>query len=202
VSSHPQQNTTITTVILAGGEGRRMGGIDKGLVLFHGKPLVEHVIEHLAPQTGKLLISANRSEQQYGNYGYPVIADTLPEFPGPLAGILAALELIDDELLLSVPCDTPQLPDDLVQRLVKALADSGADIAIPFDGKRLHAAIMLMRRSVAPDLRTYLLSGERKVQLWLKRHLTVQVDYSDQPRAFANLNTLEELKHLEQHGGH
>lgn len=202
MSSHPQQNTTITTVILAGGEGRRMGGIDKGLVLFRGKPLVEHVIERLAPQTGKLLISANRSEQQYDNYGYPVIADTLPDFPGPLAGILTALERIDDELLLSVPCDTPQLPDDLVQRLVKALADSGADIAIPFDGERLHAAIMLMRRSVAPDLRTYLLSGERKVQLWLKRHHTVQVDFSDQPRAFANLNTLDELKHLEQHGGH
>lgn len=200
--SHPLHTSTIATVILAGGEGRRMGGVDKGLVLFRGKPLVAHVIERLAPQTGKLLISANRSVQQYGNYGYPVIADTLPDYPGPLAGILAALEFIDDELLLAVPCDTPQLPHDLAQRLAKALDDNHADIAIPFDGERLHAAILLMRRTVAADLRAYLLSGERKVQLWLKRHHTVQVDFSDQPGAFANLNTLEELKHLEQHGGH
>lgn len=200
--SHQPNSPTITAVILAGGAGRRMGGVDKGLVMFRGKPLVEHVIARIAPQTGKLLLSANRSEQHYEKYGYPLIADTLPDFPGPLAGILAALEVIDTELLLAVPCDTPFLPNDLVQRLEKALADNNADIAIPFDGERVHAAIMLMRRSLAGDLREYLLSGDRKVQLWLKRHKTVQADFSDQAAAFANLNTLDELAHLEQHGGH
>lgn len=179
-----------------------MGGVDKGLVLFQGKPLIEHVIARLAPQTGKLLISANRSEQHYGKYGYPVLADTLPDFPGPLAGILAALEVVDTELLLAVPCDTPSLPGDLVQRLGNALAENSADIAIPFDGERVHAAIMLMRRSLAGDLRHYLLAGERKVQLWLKRHKTAQADFSDNPGAFANLNTLAELIRLEQCSGH
>lgn len=179
-----------------------MGGIDKGLVQFRGKPLVEHVIARIAPQADKLLISANRSEQRYKSYGYPVIADTLPDFPGPLAGILAALEVIDTELLLVVPCDTPLLPDNLVRRLENALRENNADIAIPFDGVRIHAAIMLMRRPVVSDLRSYLVSGERKVQLWLKRHRTVQADFSDNPGAFANLNTLNELTHLEQQGGH
>ncbi len=198
---HPQQ-ADITAVILAGGEGRRMGGIDKGLVLFQGKPLVEHVIARIAPQTEKLLISANRSEHHYEKYGYPVIADTLPGYPGPLAGILAALEVSDAELLLAVPCDTPLLPHDLVERLKKVLVEHHAEIAIPFDGQRLHAAIMLMHRSVASSLRDYLLAGERKVQLWLKRHRTVQADFSEQAAAFANLNTLDELAHLELHGGH
>lgn len=179
-----------------------MGGIDKGLIPFRGQPLVEHVIARIAPQTGKLLISANRSEANYGKYGYPVIADTLPDYPGPLAGILAALQVIDTDLLLAVPCDTPLLPGDLVQRLAKALADNNADMAVPFDGTRVHAAVMLIHRSLASDLRDYLLSGERKVQLWLKRHRTVQVDFSGQANAFVNLNTPDELTSLEQHCGH
>jgi molybdopterin-guanine dinucleotide biosynthesis protein A len=202
VHSLQPNSSTISAVILAGGAGRRMGGVDKGLVIFRGKPLVEHVIARIAHQAGKLLISANRSEHHYEKYGYPLVADTLPDFPGPLAGILAALEVIDTDLLLAVPCDTPVLPGDLVQRLRQALTDNNADIAIPFDGVRAQAAIMLLRRSLASDLHDYLLSGERKVQLWLKRHKTAHADFSDQPGAFANLNTLDELTHLEQHGGH
>lgn len=195
-------SSPITAVILAGGEGRRMGGIDKGLVPFKGKPLVEHVLARIAPQCDTVLISANRSQEYYGEYGYPVLADTLPDFPGPLAGILTALETIDSGLLLAVPCDTPLLPADLVERLADALDAQQADIAIPFDGARVHAAILLMRRSVAADLRDYLLSGERKVQLWLKRQRTVQADFSDEAAAFANLNTLAELNQLEQQGDH
>ncbi len=179
-----------------------MGGSDKGLVMFRGKPLVEHVIERIAPQTGKVVISANRSRERYEEFGYPVIADSLPDFPGPLAGILAALEIIDTDLLLAVPCDTPLLPSDLVLRLTKALTENNADIAIPFDGERSQPAIMLMQRSVATDLRDYLISGERKVQWWLKHHHTAQADFSGEAAAFANLNTLEELVQLEQHGGH
>lgn len=198
----PVTPRTITAVILAGGQGSRMGGIDKGLVTFRGKPLIEHVIERIAPQTGTLLISANRSHERYAKFGYPIIADTLPDFPGPLAGILAALEITESALLLAVPCDTPLLPADLVQRLADALERSGADIAIPSDGERLHAAVMLMHRSVITDLRDYLLAGERKVQLWLQRHRTVHIDFSDNPGAFANLNTLGELRRLELHNGH
>lgn len=200
--SHASPPANITAVILAGGEGRRMGGIDKGLLPFRGKPLVEHVIERIAPQCGRLLISANRSAEQYGVYGYPVIADTLPDFPGPLAGVLAALEASDSELLLTTPCDTPLLPADLVERLAASLTAHDADIAVPFDGERIHAAIMLMRGTLAEDLRAYLAAGERKVQLWLKRHRTVQADFSDEAGAFVNLNTLVELTRLEQHREH
>ena len=192
----------VTAVILAGGQGSRMGGSDKGLVMFRGKPLVQHVIERIAPQTRKIVISANRSRERYEEFGYPVIADTLPDFPGPLAGILAALESIDSDILLAVPCDTPLLPDDLVQRLLKALTKNSADIAIPFDGERVQPAVMLMRRCVAADLRDYLISGERKVQWWLKRHHTVQADFSGEAAAFANLNTLADLALLEQHSAH
>ncbi|HEY0722067.1 MAG TPA: molybdenum cofactor guanylyltransferase MobA [Gammaproteobacteria bacterium] len=192
----------ITAVILAGGQGSRMGGIDKGLVNFRGKPLIAHVIERIAPQTDQILINANRSQERYAEFGYPLIADTLPDYPGPLAGILAALEVLESERLLAVPCDTPLLPVDLVQRLSNALDVSGAAIAIPVAGERLHASIMLMRRGVARDLRDYLLAGERKVQLWLRRQHTVHVDFSDNPGAFANLNTLDEIRELEHHGGH
>lgn len=190
--------TAITAVILAGGEGRRMGGQDKGLVPFRGRPLIAHVIERLHPQVTTLLISANRSAQRYREFGYPVVADTLPDFPGPLAGILAALEQSRSELLLAVPCDTPLLPADLVARLATALAAQRAEIAIPIAGGQLHAAFLLMRREVMDDLRDYLSDGERKVQLWLARHRTVHVDFSDAAAAFTNLNTVEELQALEQ----
>lgn len=193
---------TITAVILAGGQGSRMGGIDKGLVLFHNKPLIEHVLDTITPYVDTVLISANRSREQYEHFGYPVLADTLPDYPGPLAGILTALENSTDELLLAVPCDTPLLPNDLVGRLSSALRSSGAEIAIPSDGTRLHAAILLMEHSVTCELRSYLQAGERKVQGWLQRHHTVHVDFSDTPGAFANLNTLDELQELEQQRGH
>ncbi|HEY0635765.1 MAG TPA: molybdenum cofactor guanylyltransferase MobA [Gammaproteobacteria bacterium] len=193
---------TITAVILAGGQGSRMGGIDKGLVLFRNKPLIEHVLDTITPYVDNVLISANRSREQYERFGYPVLADSLPDYPGPLAGILTALENSTAELLLAVPCDTPLLPSDLVVRLSNALRSSGAEIAIPSDGTQLHAAILLMEHSVTGELRSYLRAGERKVQSWLQRHRTVQVDFSDAPGAFANLNTLDELQELEQQHGH
>jgi molybdopterin-guanine dinucleotide biosynthesis protein A len=189
-------------VILAGGLGRRMGGIDKGLVSFHGRPLVAHVIERIAPQVDALMISANRSLESYQSFGYSVISDALPDFPGPLAGVLTALKSCSSELLLTVPCDTPLLPTDLVPRLLAALEAQGADIAIPHDGEQLQAAIMLMRASVKEDLQAYLLAGERRVQTWLDGHRTISVDYSDQRDAFVNLNTLPELHSLEQSRGH
>lgn len=179
-----------------------MGGSDKGLLPFHQRPLIAHVIERIAPQVNEIYISANRSLPQYQSFGYPVLTDSLPDFPGPLAGVLTATEQCTCEYLLIVPCDTPLLPADLVQRLYSALIAQNADLAIPYDGKQLQAAIMLMRTSLKNDLKAYLLAGERRVQNWLERHRAVHVDFSDEQVAFVNLNTLVELQTLEQDRGH
>ncbi|MEW8500460.1 MAG: molybdenum cofactor guanylyltransferase MobA, partial [Candidatus Thiodiazotropha taylori] len=126
-----------TAVILAGGRGSRMGGNDKGLILFDGKPLIEHVVNTIAPQVGRLLINANRNMVEYQRFGYPVIRDELSGYQGPLAGIYSALEQITTSNLITVPCDGPRLPKDLVARLASAREAAAADIAVAHDGKRL-----------------------------------------------------------------
>jgi molybdopterin-guanine dinucleotide biosynthesis protein A len=202
----PIPSQQITGLLLAGGRGMRMGGVDKGLQVLHGKPLAHHVISRLAPQTGALLISANRNADRYAQLGAPfgatVIADTLPDFPGPLAGLLAGLSTARTPFVLSAPCDTPALPLDLAARLANALDATQADLATvtttdAHGELSLHPVFALLRTSLADDLAAWLDAGERKVRAWYARHKTVEVTFADE-RAFYNVNSLQELADLER----
>jgi molybdopterin-guanine dinucleotide biosynthesis protein A len=196
-TSH-KRNETITAVILAGGGGRRMGGEDKGLMQLHGRALVQHVLERIAPQCDTILININRNRNAYARFGHPLLEDTLPGGLGPLAGLLTALEQSRGDYVISVPCDTPYLPADLVARMFENLQRNGADICTVDDGERLHPVILLVRRSLAGDLRQYLEAGGRKVHDWLNRIDHCTVDFSDQPEAFMNINTPEQLNTQER----
>ena len=196
----------ITGLVLAGGRGMRMGGVDKGLQTLHGEPLAAHVLKRLAPQTGALLISANRHPEVYTALGAPfgakVLADTLPGFPGPLAGLLAGLRAAGTAYVLSAPCDTPGLPADLAAHLTQALSSHQADIATVTTTNAeghvsLHPVFALLRTSLADDLAAFLEAGERKVRAWYARHKTVEVAFADE-RAFYNINSLQELADLER----
>ncbi|MEM5293607.1 molybdenum cofactor guanylyltransferase MobA [Burkholderia sp. JPY481] len=199
----------ITGLVLAGGRGTRMGGVDKGLQPLHGEALAAHVLRRLAPQTGPLMISANRHPDIYAALGAPyratVVADPLPDFPGPLAGMLAGLRAAGTAYLLSAPCDSPWLPADLAVRLADALDANHADIAtvttVDTHGETsLHPVFALMRTAVADDLAACLAAGERKVRAWYARHKTVEVVFADE-RAFYNANSLQELADLERNRG-
>ena len=152
----------ITGVVLAGGEGRCMGGRDKGLQLLDGRPLAACVLERLRPQVGQVLISANRNFERYREFGCPVIEDITPDFAGPLAGLQAAMARATTPLLLSAPCDSPYLPADLGLRLHAALQVARADLAVPRAGERVHRAFCLMRRELLPRLEAFLAGGDRK----------------------------------------
>ncbi|WP_429281813.1 molybdenum cofactor guanylyltransferase MobA [Paraburkholderia sp. GAS41] len=197
----------LTGLVLAGGRGMRMGGVDKGLQLLQGEPLAGHVLKRLAPQTGSLLISANRNADIYAALGAPfgavVVADTLAGFPGPLAGLLAGLRAAGTEFVLSAPCDSPGLPADLAIRLAQALDTHETDIAtvttLDAQGQpSIHPVFALLRTSLADDLAAFLDAGERKVRAWYARHRTVEVAFADE-RAFYNINSLQELADLERH---
>ena len=191
----------LTGMVLAGGEGRRMGGRDKGLEPFAGLPLVGHVVKRLEGQVAELLINANRNADAYRFFADRVIADLVMDgaeggFKGPLMGIYSGLRAAKTPWLLVVPCDSPALPDDLVARMVKGIGQH--DIAVAFDGDRLHPVVALLRTSLADDLAATLAEGERKIDRWYARHAWCKVDMSDCPDAFANLNTEEEKLHLEK----
>ena len=192
----------ITGVVLAGGLGRRMGGIDKGLQELNGRPLVQWVLERLAPQVGTVLINANQNLARYGEFGYPVLPDVIADFAGPLAGLHAALSHARTPLLVTVPCDSPFLSADLVLRLHAALQAQHADLAVPRTGDRAHRAFCLTRREMLPRLDAFLASGERKVGLWHASLKVAEVPFDDDADAFRNINTPEELAHCEQsHSG-
>jgi molybdopterin-guanine dinucleotide biosynthesis protein A len=155
------ERLALTGLILAGGQGSRMEGRDKGLVQYRGRPLVEHVIERIAPQVDELLISANRNLADYAQRGYRVITDSLPDFQGPLAGVLAGLRAASHEWLLTVPCDMPHLPSDLAIRFMKAAQEY--TVLVADDGSRTHPAVMLIHASLGDKLAAYLQSGMRSV---------------------------------------
>lgn len=183
----------VTGLILAGGLARRMGGQDKGLQPFRGRPLVAHVIERLSPQVAGLVVNANRNIESYAAFGFPVIPDALKDFPGPLAGLHAGLSACPTPLMMAVPCDTPFLPEDLVARLSAALARSGGRLAVAGTPAQPHSLFLLCRRELAAELESYLSSRGRKVEAWCALMGATPVEFEDEA-AFANLNTLEELK--------
>lgn len=189
----------VSGVVLAGGQARRMQQQDKGLVLFNGRPLVSYALTALEPLVDEVLISANRNQALYSRFGYPVLGDNRPGFDGPLAGILAAMQSARNSLLLVTPCDSPLINSMHLERLLLGLQE-GIDAATAFDGKRLHPVFMALRCELQPNLQNYLHSGERKLQVWLQQQNWTQVDFSDVPDIFVNINTLNELVALEQQG--
>ena len=188
----------VTGVVLAGGQGSRMGGLDKGLVAFRGRPLVAHVIDRLGPQVDTVLINANRNPEGYSAFGHPVISDAIEGFAGPLAGFERGLAYAQTELVATVPCDSPFLPTDLVARLRAALEGQAADIAFARTGDQPHPVFCLMRRTVYGSLRQFLSAGERKIDRWTAKLALVEVAFDD-AEAFANINTTGELAALERH---
>ena len=190
-------NPTITGLVLAGGQGRRMGGVDKGLQLLQGRPMVEHVIERLRPQVGTILINANQNAGRYAEFGCPVVADEIGGFAGPLAGLHAGLHAATTPLVVTVPCDSPFLPLALVARLEAARATADADIAVAKTGAQPHPVFALVRTSVLPHLSQFLARGERKIDIWYASLNVVEVPFDDE-QAFSNINTREELAQHEQ----
>lgn len=188
----------ITGVVLAGGLGRRMGRVDKGLQDFNGRPLVQWVLERLKPQVDEMLISANQNLARYAEFGCPVLADRVPDFAGPLAGLHAAMLRACTPLLVSVPCDSPFLPADLVQRLHAALEADGAELAVARTADQVHRAFALARRELLPHLEAFLASGERRLGLWHASLRVAEVAFDDNPDSFSNINTPEDLARRQQ----
>jgi molybdenum cofactor guanylyltransferase len=193
------QPAEITAVILAGGRGRRMGGKDKGLVEVNDLPLIEHVISAVSPQAGQLIINANRNIEEYRRYGFPVVSDTMTDYQGPLAGFASSMAAADTEYIVTIPCDSPLLPADLVQRLVQTLQNEDAELAVAHDGQRLQPVFALMRVSLLPSLLGFLQRGDRKIDLWYAQHKIAKADFSDIPETFLNINTPGDQQQLQQH---
>jgi len=187
----------VTGLVLAGGQSRRMGGRAKGLLPLRGRPMIAHVLERLVPQVDHVLINANGAQEDYGSFGHPVIGDITGGFAGPLAGLQAGLRACATPLLASVPCDAPYLPQDLVDRLRTALAESSASIAVAACGEFIQPTFMLCRTDVLDELERYLAGDGRRLQTWLAAMNAKQVTFPDE-RAFANVNTPDELDTLER----
>lgn len=183
----------VTGIVLAGGQGRRMGGQDKGLLTYQQQPLVKRILDRLAPQVESIVINANRSHAQYQQFGYPVINDLLDGYQGPLSGMLAGMQQAKTDYILTVPCDCPNISTQLRRRLLESLLMHQADIAVAHDGKRLQPVFSLISRQLQADLEAWLASGERKIDLWMQRHNVVEVDFSDQRDCFINFNHPEDI---------
>ncbi len=189
----------ISGIILAGGKGRRMDGLDKGMVEFRNMPLIEHVLHRIAPQVDALVINANRNFDFYAASGLPVVPDERLDFAGPLAGIEASLSKAPTPLALIVPCDTPFLPTDLVTRMIDVMHKEQADVVIPDDGEREQPLICLMKTSLKESISRVLDANSPKVRDWLALQNLAWADFSDQHEAFANINDAETLEKLSAH---
>lgn len=188
---------SITGIVLAGGLARRMGGIDKGLIPFAGKPMVTHVLDRLKPQVGEILINANREIEHYTAFGYAVVSDEIEGYAGPLAGLHRGMGAASQPFVLTVPCDSPFLPTDLAERLMAGLVTNEADIAVAKTGSQAHPVFCLCKKSLKPHLEAFLQNGGRKIDTWYGTLNVVEVAFDDKSEAFANINTIEELQSLE-----
>ncbi|MBI1989111.1 MAG: molybdenum cofactor guanylyltransferase [Betaproteobacteria bacterium] len=187
----------ITGVILAGGQGRRMGGVDKGLRELRGKPMIEWVLERFAPQVDAVLINANQNLERYARFGHPVVTDEIGGYAGPLAGLHCALRAARHPRVATVPCDSPFLPEDLVARLDTALQAGHAQLAVARTGNQPHPVFCLCWRDVLPHLTQFLADGGRKIDAWYATLRVVEVAFDDEADAFSNINTPEELSAFE-----
>jgi molybdenum cofactor guanylyltransferase len=183
---------TITGLILAGGQGRRMGGVDKGLQLLRGKPMAQWALERLAPQVDEVLINCNQNLDAYARFGHRVVPDEIGGFAGPLAGLHAGLKAASHPWVVTVPCDSPFLPLDLVERLKSRIGE--CDLAVAKTEDQAHPVFSLVRREVVENLEAFLRAGGRKIDAWYGSLRTVEVSFDDEAEAFRNINTLDELK--------
>ena len=187
----------VTGLVLAGGRGSRMGGVDKGLQMLDGEPLVQHALRRLTPQVAAVMINANRHQETYVQFGLPVWPDADADFAGPLAGFLAGLSHCETEWLVTVPCDSPRFPLDFVARLANAVGDARAAVVVTEEAgvRQRQPVFCLMRRSLQADLAAYLAGGGRKIERWLESQGCVDVLFDDLD-AFFNANTINELRQL------
>lgn len=190
-------STGVSGVILAGGLARRMHNQDKGLVPFKGQALISYAIKAMTPLVTEVFINANRHHDVYQQFGLRVIADQTDQFDGPLAGILTAMLAAKHAVLLVIPCDSPLVTTVHLERLLTARSVEDSDVAVAFDGERLHPVFLAIKTDLSTHLQAYLDRGERKLERWLHQHQWVAVDFSDVAGVFVNLNTLEELAALE-----
>lgn len=199
--AHRIDRSEITGIVLAGGLGRRMSadgqGVDKGLQPFRGRPMAQHAIERLAPQVATLLVNANRNRDRYAEFGWPVVGDAIEGYAGPLAGLHAGMRHARTRYVVTVPCDSPFLPADLVERLAAALAATpGARLAVARTGEQAHPVFALVECSLLADLEAFLGSGRRKIDAWYAPLGVVEVEFDDE-MAFRNINTPQELSEQE-----
>jgi len=188
----------ITGIVLAGGQGRRMGGVDKGLVPLDGRPLIAHVLERLAPQVGDVLINANQNIERYRAFGHRVVVDAVGGFAGPLAGLHAGLTAAATSYVVTAPCDSRVLPADLVARLSAALVREGANLALAKTFGHSHPVFELVQRDVLPHLAGFLENGGRKIDAWYATLAVTEVPFDDEAAAFRNINTRAELENSAQ----
>jgi len=187
----------ITGIILAGGKARRMGGEDKGLITLKDRAMIDYIITALRSQVSNIIINANRNPEQYSVYGLPVIADMLDDYLGPLVGMATGMHTTDKPYIVTVPCDSPFIPDTLVEMLYHSLHMSDADISVAHDGERMQPVFALLKCELLPSLLAFLNEGGRKIDTWYSQHRLAIADFSRSPDTFLNLNTPEDRKILE-----
>ena len=189
--------TKVTGVILAGGRARRMNNQDKGLIQFKGLPLVSYAIAAMSAAVGQTIINANRNITDYQAFGLPVVCDQTENFDGPLAGVLTAMMFAKTGILLVMPCDSPFVKANHLQKLLSSRSQIDADVAVAYDGQRLHPVILAIKTDLMPNLQDYLRSGQRKVDTWLEQQKMVKTDFSPEQEIFTNINSMSELADLE-----
>ncbi|OED35363.1 molybdenum cofactor guanylyltransferase [Chromatiales bacterium (ex Bugula neritina AB1)] len=182
----------ITGVILAGGMGRRMNGVDKGLIQLHGRDLISYVIDALEPNVNRIIVNANRNLDAYEKYGVSVIKDSIEGYQGPLAGVEAGMAAATTPWIYTCPCDSPLQSTGLLPWMWRELSGTTADIGLAFDGQRTHPVFSLVKTGLLQSLRDYLGSGERKIDRWFAQHELIKIDCSQYVNSFININTEEE----------
>ncbi len=193
------QCSDITAVILAGGQGRRMGGQDKGLIEYDGRLIIEILIEQLRNQQLDILINANRNQAKYQSYGYPVIDDDLKDFQGPLAGFASAMARVKTDFILTLPCDSPMLADSFADRFIQIHNRDATPVCVAHDGERMQPVYALIDTGLLDDLKTFLQSGDRKIDRWYAKHDYSLVDFSGEDLMFENINTPEDRQRMLGH---
>lgn len=186
-----------TGVILAGGQARRMGGQDKGLIELNNSPMIQYVLDAIVPQVSKVIINANRNREIYAHYGHEVINDEFEGFCGPLAGMASSMRRVTTPFMLTAPCDSPFVPEDIAKRLYIQLAKKDADISVAHDGERIQPVFVLLKTSLLDSMLDFLNRGERKIDKWFEQHKLAVTDFSDKPDTFININSKDELNMIE-----
>jgi len=174
-----------------------MGSVDKGLQLLRGRPMIAWVLERLGPQVSEVLISANQNLERYATFGPRVLADEIDGFAGPLAGLERGMNEACGDLVATATCDSPFLPEDLVDRLHRSMHERSADLAVAKTGNQVHPVFCLCKRSLHPHLQAYLSAGGRKIDAWYASLTVVEVSFDDEAAAFSNINTIDELREHE-----